>query len=133
MTSDVGIPEQRYAGEPGDDFPEELQALPTEFRRDIAEPGDISAGVRETRYETGLYRIGTERHHDRDRPSLSFERGNRRIVVCDEHLHLDAHGLPCELRKSFQFALAVAKLPSGRFPFSLTTLPQRLPGCTDQP
>ena len=107
---DVGIPEKRYAGETGNDFPQQLQSLPTEFRGDSAEPGDISAGACEARHEPGSDRIGTDRHHDRDRPGLPFDRGNHLIRARHDDVHLEAHQLPCDPRKSFGFALAVSKL-----------------------
>src|SRR4029434_3382561 len=45
-STNVRIPDQRKAGNPGDSFAQQLQPLPAEFGRDIAEPSDIRAGAR---------------------------------------------------------------------------------------
>ena len=127
VAPDIGIPEKRHAGDPGGDFPQQLQPLPAELRRDIAKPGDISAGAGEARYEPGPDRITAVDHHDRDRLSLSFDRRSRHIGDRHDYVHLEAHQLPCELRKSFESGLAVATLQDERFPFDVAKLPQPLP------
>ena len=91
-----------------------------------------SSRAGEAPHEPGPDRIAAARHHDRDRPGLSFDRGDRRICGRHDHVHLEAHQLPCELQKSFGLALAVAKLQGERFPFDMAKLPQPLPECLDK-
>src|SRR5262245_43149079 len=125
--TNIGIPDKRHAGDSGYDFPQQLQPLPTELRRDTTEAGDISAGAREARHESGPDWIATVAHYDWDRLSLSFDRRNRHICGRHDHVHLEAHQLPRKLRKSFGSGLAVAKLQDEGFPFDIAKLLQPLP------
>jgi hypothetical protein len=120
--SHIGIPEHRHPGEPGHGFPQQLEPFPAELRRDIAEPGDISAGAREAGHEPGPDRIEAVRHDDRDRRRFSLECRRRHVVACDDHLDLVAHELAGELRKSLGPGLAVAHPQHERFPFDIPKL-----------
>jgi hypothetical protein len=124
---DVGIPEKRYSGEPGDDFSQQLQPLPAQLRGHKAVAGDISAGACETRHEPGPDRITADCHHNRDCLSFSFDRRNRHICGRHDHIYLEAYQLPRQLRQSFSSRLAVAKLQDDGFPFDIAKLPQPLP------
>src|SRR5262249_40897263 len=97
----VWVPDKHHAGEPGHELPQELQPLPAKIRGNIAEPGDIPAGVRETCHEPGANWVGGVCHHDRNRPGLSFDRGNRSICACNDHVGLEGHELPSELWNRF--------------------------------
>src|SRR5262249_20794536 len=103
------------------------QPLPTEIWRHIAESCDIAAGAREARHEPGPDRIAAVCHHNRDRLSLSFDRRNRKICTRHDHVQLDAHQLPREVRKPWGYALAVANLQEESFPFDVAKLPHPLP------
>src|SRR5437773_2509883 len=71
--------------------------------------------------------VTAERHDDRDRLSLSFDRRNRYICGRHNHVHLEAHQLTRELRNSFGSGLAVANLQNESFPFDIAKLPHPLP------
>src|SRR5215831_11856055 len=122
----VGVPDKRHAGEPGHDFPQELQPLAAEIRRDIGEARDIAARAREARHEPGPDRIDTVDHYDRDRPSLASGRCDRLIGARHDHVDLPSHQLPRKRRKSFALALAVAKLQAERLPLDVAQLPHSL-------
>src|SRR5262249_44119266 len=62
----------------------------------------------------------------------AFDRGNHRIVARHDHIHLEAYQLPCELWKSFGFALDVADLQDDRLPFDIAKLPQPTPERLDK-
>src|SRR4029434_2926902 len=123
-STNVRIPDQRKAGNPGDSFAQQLQPLPAEFGRDIAEPSDIPAGAREAGDEPSPDGIDTVRHHDRDRLSLSFDRRRRRIVARYDHVRFEATQLSRELWKSFGSGLTVTNCQSDRCPLDIAQLPQ---------
>jgi hypothetical protein len=52
---------------------------------------------------------------------------NHHVAGRHDHVHLETHGLTCELRKAFESALAVANLQDERRPFDMATLTQRPP------
>src|SRR5215467_1087163 len=96
-TPDIGISKKRHPCQPKDSPLEQLQLLPPELRRDIAETGDIAAGARETRDEPGRERIGADGHHNGNRLSLLFGRRYGQISGHHDHVHLEAYQLSREV------------------------------------
>src|SRR5262249_23115782 len=76
--------------------------------------------------EPGPDRIVAGRHHDGDRPSLSFDRRNRQIGAGHDHVYLEAHQLPRQPGKPIEPALAVAGLQDESLPFNVAKFPHPL-------
>jgi hypothetical protein len=68
------IAQNRQAGEPGHELPEQSEALRHQIRRHLAVPGDVPAATRETRHQSGLDRVDDVRQDDRHCPGHVPER-----------------------------------------------------------
>src|SRR5262249_25311267 len=128
----VGVPDKRHAGEPGHDFPQELQPLAAEIRRDIGEARDIAPRTREARHEPGPDRIDTVDHHDRDRPGLSSGRRDRLVGARHDHVDLPRPQLPHKPPQSLALALAVAEFQDERLALDVAKLPHSLSECFEE-
>lgn len=77
---------------------------------------------REARHEPGLDRVVAERHHNRDRASLSSDRCDRRIGGHHDHVRLEPDELARELRESLGPSLAIADFEDERVALDMAEL-----------
>ncbi len=120
----VGIPHNRYSGEPRDGFLQELQPLGAELRGEAAETGDIPAGARQARDEARPNRIGAVGHHDRNCLSLLLDRRNPWIGGHDDHVHLQAYQFSGDLGQPLGLGLAEPALHHDVLTFQIPMFPQ---------
>jgi hypothetical protein len=122
-----GIPEDRHAGDAGQELLDELQPFPSEIRSKSAQPGDISSRPRETGDEPRSNGISRRCHHDGDRLGCALgSKGPGRTRGHDD-IHLETDELRREVWERLGLAVRITVLDHDVLTFHVAEVAQPLP------
>jgi len=93
------IPEDRHAGDPGQDLLEELQAFRSELRSKGAQSGDIPPRPGKADHKPSSYGVTSRRHNDRDRAGGVLGGKRRGRAPGHDDIHLETDQLSREVGK----------------------------------